>query len=87
MPERLISATLALQPKVVEAYGTPEYYSDGAVFFPHNEVMTSVFFVERIVGFKIERHEVCRIHFSRTGWLAGLDRTNRVLRETIGAVH
>lgn len=69
---------------VVETFGAPTFYSDGAIFIPRDDVMTSIFFEERITGFKLERVEVCRIHFSRQGWLAGLERTNRVLRMTIG---
>lgn len=59
-------------PAIIESYGTPEMYADGATFIDRGEVMTGVYFVERETANGIEFHEICRIHYPRSKWMAGL---------------
>jgi hypothetical protein len=57
---------------IVESYGTPEFFADGATFIDRGEVMSGIYFVERETVNGIERHEIARIHFPRSKWMAGL---------------
>lgn len=71
-----------LPPKIeiVETIGTPEYYAEGATFRDQGEVMTGIYYTERMIGGATTRVEVLRIHFGRARWIESFERVVRAIR-------
>ncbi len=63
---------------VIESFGVPEIFIDGTVAIVEPDVTHIICYVERIVGDRIERHEVLRCHMGnghyRQNLLAALAR-------------
>ncbi|MGE0575416.1 MAG: hypothetical protein AB7F22_10420 [Reyranella sp.] len=53
------------EPEIIEGYGTPDVFANGAVLRDEGEVFTLVYFVGR-AG---ENHEVFRVHMPRGDFL------------------
>lgn len=73
-------------PTVIETFGSPEYFGDGAIFLDRGEIITVVYFVERIVDGAIQNIEVCRVHRARRRWMESLERANAMLL-MVGTAH
>lgn len=78
-------AIIEKQTTINEIIGGPEFWADGAVFGTSSEaqVCTTVYFVERMFGSEMGRHEVARVHFPLHWWVNTHARGLAFLRRSI----
>jgi len=63
---------------IIETLGVPEVFAQGCVPITLDpEVVENVYFVERIVGETIIRHEAARIVMPRSRWLESMAAIHR----------
>lgn len=55
---------LIAESEVIEEFGVPEFFANGAVVVKEDEVVSLVFYVTR----QDKRHEVLRIHMPRSAY-------------------
>ncbi len=58
----------AAHANIIEAYGTPEMFADGAVFFDRGELVEIIVFANRFAEQEIERHECGRIRMLKSAF-------------------
>lgn len=57
------------EPVVIEGFGTPDLFANGAVLRDDGDVFTLVYFVTRRAGEAVEHHEVLRVRIPRSDFM------------------
>jgi hypothetical protein len=69
-----MAVILQPQPAIIETMGAPEFFVSGTVLWAEPDVYHITCYSERIVGDRIERIEVCRVHMARSNYVESLTR-------------
>ena len=81
----LIIPAVAAEVAIIETIGAPEIFAHGSVpVMVDPEVVENVYFVERVVGDLIVRHEAARIVMPRSRWLESMAAIHRRYLVTVG---